>query len=287
MSVTTTTTTTTTTTRSPSPQQSQQQLTTPVMAKSASTGSASGSGSGLRPSPQRSHLTRVFSTIECGSMRFVILDCPTDASLPDYLRELVARGVTDVVRVCEPTYATALLAEKNIVVHDWPFKDGGVPAADVINNFLALAESRFGGLSLDPKRESSETPCIAVHCVAGLGRAPVLVAVALIEAGMAPLDAIDFVRKHRRGAFNTIQMQFLADTYKRSKRSNPLSSFLSKRSSSPSVTSQSKLAATQQSASSESLSHSTPASSIRESFSRVFGLRRPVSMPTGQKQAVA
>ncbi len=37
-------------------------------------------------------------------------------------------------------------------------------------------------------------PCIAVHCVAGLGRAPVLVAIALIEAGMKYEDAVEMIR---------------------------------------------------------------------------------------------
>lgn len=55
---------------------------------------------------------------------------------------------------------------------------------------------------------------VAVHCVAGLGRAPVLVAIALIELGMAPLDAIEYIREKRRGAFNRPQITFL-DSYKR------------------------------------------------------------------------
>lgn len=55
---------------------------------------------------------------------------------------------------------------------------------------------------------------IAVHCVAGLGRAPVLVAIALIELGMAPLDAIEYIRDKRRGAFNKPQITFL-DGYRR------------------------------------------------------------------------
>lgn len=37
-------------------------------------------------------------------------------------------------------------------------------------------------------------PCLAVHCVAGLGRAPVLVAIALIEAGMKYEDAVEMIR---------------------------------------------------------------------------------------------
>jgi protein tyrosine phosphatase type 4A len=66
--------------------------------------------------------------------------------------------------------------------------------------------------------------CIAVHCVAGLGRAPVLVAVALIEYGMKPLDAIEFIRSRRKGAFNTHQIEFL-DRY-RCRRKNMTSSFI-------------------------------------------------------------
>ena len=54
-----------------------------------------------------------------------------------------------------------------------------------------------------------------MHCVAGLGRAPVLVAIALIEAGMPAVDTVEFVRKKRRGALNTVQLGYLMDSYKR------------------------------------------------------------------------
>ena len=45
--------------------------------------------------------------------------------------------------------------------------------------------------------------------MAGLGRAPVLVAIALIENGMRPLDAVMFIRQRRRGAINNKQLKFL------------------------------------------------------------------------------
>ncbi|KAJ7991086.1 hypothetical protein DPEC_G00293590 [Dallia pectoralis] len=43
----------------------------------------------------------------------------------------------------------------------------------------------------------------------GLGRAPVLVALALIECGMEYEDAVEFIRQKRRGAFNSKQLMYL------------------------------------------------------------------------------
>jgi protein tyrosine phosphatase type 4A len=68
--------------------------------------------------------------------------------------------------------------------------------------------------ALHAKATSASTSiqrCIAVHCVAGLGRAPMLVAVALMEAGFDAEDAVEHIRKARRGAINTRQFQFLLD----------------------------------------------------------------------------
>ncbi|XP_028820464.1 protein tyrosine phosphatase type IVA 3-like [Denticeps clupeoides] len=83
---------------------------------------------------------------------------------------------------------------------DWPFDDGAPPPSKVVEDWLSLLKSRF-----------LEEPgcCVAVHCVAGLGRAPVLVALALIESGMKYEDAIQFIRQKRRGAINSKQLTYL------------------------------------------------------------------------------
>jgi protein tyrosine phosphatase type 4A len=58
--------------------------------------------------------------------------------------------------------------------------------------------------------------------LSGLGRAPVLVALALIESGLEPFDAIDKIRKLRKGAINHRQMTFL-EKYKRQDLIKPVS----------------------------------------------------------------
>ncbi|KAF9896176.1 Protein tyrosine phosphatase type IVA 1, partial [Lobosporangium transversale] len=111
------------------------------------------------------------------NMRFLISDAPSDSNLALYIAEFERHNTTDIVRVCDPTYATVPLNNLGIKVHDWPFGDGEGPPPAIVRDWIELVEQRFGK---DPEKEPSSA--IAVHCVAGLGRAPLLVAIALIEA---------------------------------------------------------------------------------------------------------
>ena len=79
-----------------------------------------------------------------------------------------------------------------------------------------IVRRRSGSPSASEEEEEGPAPTIAVHCVAGLGRAPILVAIAMIELGMANLDTVEFIRRRRRGCFNSNQIQYI-DGYKRGK----------------------------------------------------------------------
>lgn len=140
--------------------------------------------------------------IEYVGLKFLIMDAPSQSNLHLYLKEMERVGVRDIVRICEPTYPREIVESAGIKVHDWVFPDGESPPVHVINSWLALVDSQK---SKAPESVST----IAVHCVAGLGRAPVLVAIALIENGMRPLDAVMFIRQRRRGAINNKQLKFL------------------------------------------------------------------------------
>jgi len=133
------------------------------------------------------------------NMSFVVMDCPTSDRMEIYLSGLTHFKIKHLVRADKGTYDTAMFEKNNIKCQDMYFKDGSYPPIEIIDQWLQLVQSAL---------ESDEN--IAVHCVAGLGRAPVLVALALIECNrMDSLDAIELVRKHRRGAFNSKQIQFL------------------------------------------------------------------------------
>uniref|UniRef100_A0A2K6ELD2 protein-tyrosine-phosphatase n=1 Tax=Propithecus coquereli TaxID=379532 RepID=A0A2K6ELD2_PROCO len=112
-------------------------------------------------------------------------------------QELKKYGATTLVRVYEATYDATLVEKEGIHVLDWPFDNGAPPSNQIVDDWLSLIKIKF--------REEPGC-CIAVHCVAGLGRAPVLVALALIEGGMKYKDAVQVIRQKWRGAFNSKQL---------------------------------------------------------------------------------
>lgn len=110
-------------------------------------------------------------------------------------------------------------------MQDLSFPDGSAPPDDIINSWLEICNRRFK--KKEPAKDESgnelsimyDDPAIAVHCVAGLGRAPVLVAIALMEEGLEPLEAVNIIRGKRRGAINRKQLKYLENDYKRRKKS--------------------------------------------------------------------
>ncbi|XP_065255357.1 protein tyrosine phosphatase type IVA 3 isoform X2 [Emys orbicularis] len=109
------------------------------------------------------------------NMRFLITHNPTNATLSTFIEDLKKYGATTVVRVCEVTYDKTPLEKDGITVMDWPFDDGAPPPSKIVEDWLNLLKTKF-----------CEDPgcCVAVHCVAGLGR-------------------------KRRGAINSKQLMYL------------------------------------------------------------------------------
>jgi len=152
------------------------------------------------------------------------------------------KNVKVLVRLCDVSYDDNLIKKAGIEVKELTFPDGKNPPKAVVNEWLALVrsfskseqkltkEKDFSNyfqkdspltvshnsetLTQDltpvnmnvnknsPKNQEEGPGRIAVHCLAGLGRAPVLVALALIDHGMKPELAIKMLRDARPGALN-------------------------------------------------------------------------------------
>ncbi len=75
--------------------------------------------------------------------------------------------VTNIVRTCERTYTEDEILKNGIRIHNLKFDDGKFPNYETIKSFLNIIDEVFVS---DGKSENVEEKCIAVHCIAGLGR---------------------------------------------------------------------------------------------------------------------
>jgi len=150
--------------------------------------------------------------ISSGNLKFAVMDAPSDENAATYADKLERLGVVHLVRTCEGMYDDRIFEEKGIKIHEFKFTDGSSPPKAVVLRWLSLVKNTF--FEKKPKPSQEKPPCIAIHCLAGLGRAPVLVAIALIESGMDPNGAVGLIRKHRHGALNYYQVKFL-NSYKK------------------------------------------------------------------------
>lgn len=148
------------------------------------------------------------SVIEWNHLRFVLMDAPNDFNIKEYISELKKNNVVHVIRLCEEvTYAASNFDGTGIDLHAWPFPDGDPPPQSVIAEWMSLVHA-----TMTPNKAEGKHNAIALHCVAGLGRSPVMAAIALIEYGLDWQNAVDLIRKKRRGAINRKQLKYL-ETY--------------------------------------------------------------------------
>lgn len=138
--------------------------------------------------------------LEYNNMKFVITNLPECLCLEPYINDLVKYNTQKLLKVCDANYDKVIFDQYGITVEELIFENGSFPSDEIIEKWLLIVESHF------LKYPGS---ALAVQCEYGLGRSPVLIAIALIENGMTNDKAIDFVRSKRRGAFNTLQHEKL------------------------------------------------------------------------------
>lgn len=150
------------------------------------------------------------------NLKFVIMEQPKPYQVTDTLTALKKFHVSDVCRVCkehEFDYNPEF-EENSIACHAMPFADGTNPPPEIISQWLSLCDSVAKDNAKSAKtvdKHGTGRKAIAIHCVAGLGRAPLMVALAFIEEGMSSEQAVMMLREKRKGCINASQLQFLKD----------------------------------------------------------------------------
>ncbi|CAH1108000.1 unnamed protein product [Psylliodes chrysocephalus] len=142
-----------------------------------------------------------FALICHKGFKFLITKNPSNNNLEGFIKELKSNNVKVVVRVCEPTYDTEALKGAGIQVCNLTIPDGTCPSERIVEEFFEILKRQY---CINPES------CVAVHCIGGLGRAPVMVSLALIELGFSYEDAVNLIREKRRGAINAKQLEFLS-----------------------------------------------------------------------------
>lgn len=138
--------------------------------------------------------------ISSGSFKYVVTPSPNPNSIECYKDLLFQNGVTTVVRLCEKKYDDSVLVKRGINVIDISIPDGSVPDAETMKTWTNI-------ISTEMKKNNAG---IAVHCMSGLGRAPLFVCIGLIIFGnMNPIDALTTIRQKIPKAMNTKQVNYI------------------------------------------------------------------------------
>jgi len=150
-----------------------------------------------------------YSIIQSGDYQFIVFDAPTDHSVDRIVEDLKSLNCRTVVRVSHETYNPKAFTQNDIEVTSLFFPDGSMPSKSIIKKWLA---------KVSESKEMDEGP-IGIHCVAGLGRSPLLVAIALIElTQLSAEQSIGLIRNNRRGAINRKQEEFIKSYEKEMKK---------------------------------------------------------------------
>ena len=159
--------------------------------------------------------------ISWNEYNFLIMSAPDDSSMKRCIKDLENYNVKHLVRSCEKTYDESMLDEQGIKVTELMFPDGMLPDQPIIDQWLKIVDEFFtshkSGEVIEKKKDEGikrhragdiqkdpSPPRIGVHCVAGLGRAPLMVALALVHKGCSRINAIELIRKNRPGSLNMI-----------------------------------------------------------------------------------
>lgn len=148
--------------------------------------------------------------IQYKSIQIYVFPSPTNNNSNEYASQLNENGIKNIIHFNQLEYNTDIFTKQKIQFYNLSFADGGTPSSEQLHNWLSLIETFFGS--------SNNSIPIAVHCKASLGRAPLMITIALIYFGMEEFEAIDYIRKQISGSLNLKQLKYLENNHTQIKK---------------------------------------------------------------------
>jgi protein tyrosine phosphatase type 4A len=139
-----------------------------------------------------------FTHIKKQGLRFIVTNSPNNDNIDAYIYKLKKYPIAGIIRCCNITYSDTKLKE-SFPVCDLIFEDGTIPSSEIISKWIDIV-----------KQAEKTNSNIAIHCTAGLGRAPLLVCLAfIIYKNYDVYKTIKLIRDKIPGALNSIQVDYL------------------------------------------------------------------------------
>lgn len=188
--------------------------------------------------------------IQYKSIQIYVFPSPTNNNSNEYASQLYENGIKNIIHFNQLEYNTDVFIKQKIQFYNLSFADGGTPSSEQLLDWLSLIETFFGSPSTkgmevtslptpnvkntretirsEPQNNPhitqdvtllSDSIPIAVHCKASLGRAPLMITIALIYFGMDEFDAIEYIRKQIPGSLNSKQLKYLESNHTQIKKS--------------------------------------------------------------------
>lgn len=137
--------------------------------------------------------------IKANRITYYVSPSPDSSNVKHYKDLLLKKGIKIVVRLCEKKYDDDFLKHHGIVVIDMPIPDGKCPTPDYVKKWTKI---------ITDKKKNNES--IAIHCLSGLGRSPLMICIGLIKIDkIEPSESILQMRQIIKKSLNTNQINFL------------------------------------------------------------------------------
>lgn len=147
--------------------------------------------------------------IKCGNLNFIVSGAPGDMN--KFKMQLLNYGITDVVKACDIKYSHVDISSI-CKIHEFVFEDGKFPSSEMTYEWIKLIHETFYIINTTDIELKSEK-LMLVHCVAGLGRSPLLVCIAIIVCeNKTSIEAVKLAREKMGPVLNTKQLDFLFNT---------------------------------------------------------------------------